>query len=278
MTTSAQRLGKTITELRKSRGVTQETLAEAMGISAQSVSKWETGASMPDVSLLPMLSDYFDVSIDYLFRGRDVTYGDFLTAVCDRVRAKPYEAGYEEFLQIAMRATDGLHCGNLRMRSPDSRPDVVDIRHHGGEGGLVTHDSRGMIFGVTRDFFTRLPAGQTAAFMAQHFAALASPDACLVLLAVLSMDDIAFSELSAVTALSDAALRASLDGLIASGLLMETVSKHGTLGTTYHVADKLLPAAVLLCAGMASALAGLDGYSCCLGPGDYPIRLANACG
>lgn len=53
--------------LRSARGVTQEALAEAIGVSAQAVSKWERGAAMPDISLLPELAVYFGVSLDELF-------------------------------------------------------------------------------------------------------------------------------------------------------------------------------------------------------------------
>ncbi len=64
-----QQIGARIAELRKSRGVTQEELAAAAGVSAQAVSKWERGG-VPDVALLPAIADFFDVSIDTLF-GRE---------------------------------------------------------------------------------------------------------------------------------------------------------------------------------------------------------------
>lgn len=60
-------LGENIAALRKSKGITQEKLAETIGISAQSVSKWENDVSMPDITLLPVLADIFFVSIDVLF-------------------------------------------------------------------------------------------------------------------------------------------------------------------------------------------------------------------
>ena len=58
--------GKTIKELRQKKGLTQEQLAEVVGVSPQAVSKWETNATYPDISLLPILANYFDVSIDQL--------------------------------------------------------------------------------------------------------------------------------------------------------------------------------------------------------------------
>lgn len=66
-------LGNQIKALRLERGVTQETVAAALGVSAQAVSKWETGAAAPDIALLPTISAYFGVSIDELFALSDET-------------------------------------------------------------------------------------------------------------------------------------------------------------------------------------------------------------
>lgn len=60
-------LGKKISELRKEKGITQEELAEKLGVSPQAVSKWENEISCPDIMLLPELAKIFDVSIDELF-------------------------------------------------------------------------------------------------------------------------------------------------------------------------------------------------------------------
>ena len=56
-----------IAVLRKKHGLTQETLAEKLGITFQAVSKWENGQSCPDIDLLPQLADIFSVNIDELF-------------------------------------------------------------------------------------------------------------------------------------------------------------------------------------------------------------------
>lgn len=55
-----------IAELRKMRGFNQQDLAQVLGVSFQSVSKWETGATMPDITLLPSIAEFFNVSVDQL--------------------------------------------------------------------------------------------------------------------------------------------------------------------------------------------------------------------
>ncbi len=66
-------IGSQIRALRTQRGITQETLAEKLKVSAQAVSKWERGTATPDIQLLPDLSAYFGVSIDELFALSDDT-------------------------------------------------------------------------------------------------------------------------------------------------------------------------------------------------------------
>ena len=63
-------IAENIARLRKARGMTQEALAEVIGVSAQTISKWENAATYPDVALLPVIADVFGVSIDALY-GRE---------------------------------------------------------------------------------------------------------------------------------------------------------------------------------------------------------------
>ena len=60
-------LGNQIRELRKSKGMTQEQLAEKLNLSPQAVSKWELGSGYPDMQLIPVLANLFGVSIDTIF-------------------------------------------------------------------------------------------------------------------------------------------------------------------------------------------------------------------
>lgn len=55
-----------IADLRKKAKVTQQELADSIGVSFQTISKWETRVNMPDITILPLLADYFKVSTDQL--------------------------------------------------------------------------------------------------------------------------------------------------------------------------------------------------------------------
>jgi transcriptional regulator with XRE-family HTH domain len=59
-------VGAIITEKRKEKKITQQDLADFIGVSKASVSKWETGQTYPDITLLPLIAAYFDISIDFL--------------------------------------------------------------------------------------------------------------------------------------------------------------------------------------------------------------------
>lgn len=54
---------------RKAKGITQEQLADAVGVSRQAVSKWEAEQSVPDLERVVAMAEYFDVTTDYLLRG-----------------------------------------------------------------------------------------------------------------------------------------------------------------------------------------------------------------
>lgn len=58
-----------IQSLRKAKGITQEQLADAVGVSRQAVSKWEAEQSVPDLERVVAMAEYFDVTTDYLLRG-----------------------------------------------------------------------------------------------------------------------------------------------------------------------------------------------------------------
>ena len=60
-----------IREQRRLRGISQEKLAEACGVTVQAVSKWETQMSLPDISILPLIASFFGITMDALFFGTE---------------------------------------------------------------------------------------------------------------------------------------------------------------------------------------------------------------
>lgn len=63
------KIGAYLKELRKEKGITQEELAEQLGVSGRTISRWETGFNMPDISLLVEIAEFFDVSIPEIIKG-----------------------------------------------------------------------------------------------------------------------------------------------------------------------------------------------------------------
>lgn len=64
-------IGERMQALRKSKGISQEQLADIVGVSRQAVSKWESEQSIPDIEKIILLSDYFKVTTDYLLKGTE---------------------------------------------------------------------------------------------------------------------------------------------------------------------------------------------------------------
>ncbi|MCR4793290.1 MAG: helix-turn-helix domain-containing protein [Lachnospiraceae bacterium] len=64
-----KKVGQFLKELRKEKGITQEELAEKLGASGRTISRWETGANMPDISLLVEIADFYEVDVRELIEG-----------------------------------------------------------------------------------------------------------------------------------------------------------------------------------------------------------------
>ena len=85
------KLSESIRHFRTMRNLTQEQLANAISISPQAISKWERGESMPDASLIPVLADALDVSLDRLYGREKYTLEDLMTAIPAYLQALPKE-------------------------------------------------------------------------------------------------------------------------------------------------------------------------------------------
>lgn len=91
-------LAQKLREFRKKQGLTQEQLAEAMGVTVGAVSKWESGASTPDVSLILELADFFETSVDVLlgYTQQSASLEDSVCRLRDLRIQKEYEAAFRE--------------------------------------------------------------------------------------------------------------------------------------------------------------------------------------
>ena len=65
-----QKKGRFLKELRKEKNLTQEQLATKLNVSGRTVSRWETGVNMPDISLLCELAEFYQISISEIIDGK----------------------------------------------------------------------------------------------------------------------------------------------------------------------------------------------------------------
>lgn len=121
-------IGNKIKQLRKNRGITQEQLAESIGISFQAVSKWENNVALPDISLLPVLANYFSVSIDELFdfslEDTEMEIKGFVDEALKTRETNPFES--KRILEGALRKypdNDVLLCNLLYVLNYSENPD-----------------------------------------------------------------------------------------------------------------------------------------------------------
>lgn len=126
-------IGEQIRVLRNQKKITQEILAAEMGVTVGAVSKWENGATLPDVQMLCSLADYFEVTTDKML-GRAYK-GSF--AVCDDakfIRETIREILEKEGYTCAGLAEDGTQ---LREIMGKNTPNILFLDIHlGEENGL----------------------------------------------------------------------------------------------------------------------------------------------
>ena len=72
------KIGKFISDSRKEKGLTQEQLAEKLGVTSKSISRWENGNTMPDYSLLKDLCNELDISVNELLSGEKLKENDYM--------------------------------------------------------------------------------------------------------------------------------------------------------------------------------------------------------
>ena len=106
ITTTKLKINEQIAFLRKQKKITQEELAQALGVTNQSVSKWESGSNCPDIQLLPEIANYFEVSVDELLGYKSSgSFGDVYLKIKELFQAadekEVFDLGYKLAFLIA---------------------------------------------------------------------------------------------------------------------------------------------------------------------------------
>jgi transcriptional regulator with XRE-family HTH domain len=149
---SSENIGSVIHALRKEKKITQEALAEAVGVSAQAVSRWECGG-MPDIYLIPVIADFFGVTIDKLFSRDIINYDNIETIVAEYIASldadKVYKAWFDLFwtTQKAIMGTMPKHSLALERMSEDKDQEtdhysVINDEHRDGFSTLLLSENQ----------------------------------------------------------------------------------------------------------------------------------------
>lgn len=265
-----QHLAENIAALRKKKGATQEQMGNALGISPQAISKWENGTCLPDTQTLPLIAEFFEVSVDYLFYGSVRAYEDLPDAVQQRVASHKQMSveSYEEALKLFAGAHNGLSHGYLR------REELLydEPSHISSEGGVSLLGGKGYGALVTRRFFESF-CPETVRVSLSILQVLANETRLRVVMAILSMNEVSIHELREKTGLPEEELTAALQPLMDAQIVLETVSKHKSLGKTYAINMMCFSCLCILLATLEMQRLSYPGIACCISNGDFPINL-----
>ena len=94
-------IGETIKKFRKEKEITQEEFAEVLGVSCQSVSRWETGSCYPDIELIPAIASFFGTSTDKLMGVDEITEKENVEKYLERFQHAISKGEIDECIAIA---------------------------------------------------------------------------------------------------------------------------------------------------------------------------------
>lgn len=99
-------IGNRIKELRRSKEITQEEFADYLGVSYQSVSRWENGVCYPDMELLPIIADFFSVTVDYLMGVDDAIEKERVNRYLDDFQNAISKGDVDSCIEIARKGVN----------------------------------------------------------------------------------------------------------------------------------------------------------------------------
>ncbi len=109
-------IGDNIKRLRTQKGLSQTELSEILGVSCQSISRWETGMCYPDMELLPFIADYFHVTVD-----------DLIGITTEKIKQK--EAGYMDSFQKSLSCGEIYECIDIARAAISELPESFILQN-----------------------------------------------------------------------------------------------------------------------------------------------------
>ena len=260
-------ISEKITQYRKMRGLTQETLGEALGITAQAISKWEVGSTMPDIFLLPRLCELLDVPPDVLLEiPQDLSVRYLMKTVSALGREHYSEHRGVDMTSLLLDivgrtiGNDGhnydgnnLHIGDefirLRLQRRDSREG------NESENECKRMDEAAFLLcgtGIQTDYLAARPSS-----LDEFLDLFRNEHTFAVLWETAVRESVTFAELEKKTGIPTEELKASLLALLEMSVLTVQVDPNGKRG---YVRDHGF-------AAMMMVLAAADACACLGGPG-----------
>jgi len=231
-------ISEKIQKIRKERKLTQEQLGDMLGISGQAVSKWESGASMPDIMLLPELCEILGISVEALLEMPATTkLKDILGDFCKYAN----EVGKSKAIIEVISKMFG--CENS-----DNSNAVLS------SDGIRVSDKRGLGFVLEGQEYTRVcleMKNEEIAFFLRIF----TDEVCLSVLKLISIDNaITKYEIAEKLSLDEATTDRILLGLMKRNLICFGIDEHGKHG--YIHSANMIGGWMILCGCYAAGYGG----------------------
>ena len=250
---NAININEQIAYYRKQRGLTQEDVARALGVTNQAVSKWESAQCCPDIELLPELADLFEVSVDKLLgRKPSASLGELCHMLKAHFSSLPEHSTFGQAYRIAAllheaAATDGYK-QQVPWQSRDySTDDVADwgLSVCSEPEGCTVRKQNSICFTLSEK--STAPNNIQLHRLSQKLSRLSEPDTLKVLFALYSLTQQDFDLYVTAAEIAEAArLPVNLTENLLNSLPLTLKEENGELMYRLDGANSYLPSLLML--------------------------------